>query len=375
MVIQLAFKASKYINLNFKLAPYFYIISIYMPLEIELLKWYSFNKRDLPWRKNNDPYKVWVSEIILQQTRIIQGKKYFNDFMDKFPTIYDLANSDEDSVLKLWQGLGYYNRAINLHKTSKFIVHDLGGNFPTTYDQLIKLKGIGDYTASAISSICFDKYNPVVDGNVLRFISRIYGVVLPIDSTEGKKKIKGFAKKLIQKTKAPGDFNQALMEFGALSCTPFPDCQSCIFNSKCLAFKKNKVDLIPIKTQKKKIRNRYFNYLVFKDNSGKTYINQRTEKDIWHKLYQFPLIEHDVLIDDITLSSDFLGYLINNKLKISNSKHKIIRYKHVLSHQNLFIAFYIINLNSVINDGHYISNLNNFTFPVPISNFISKYLI
>ena len=132
-----------------------------MPLEKELLKWYSFNKRDLPWRKDNDPYKVWVSEIILQQTRITQGKKYFNNFIDKFPTIYDLANSDEDTVLKSWQGLGYYNRAINLHKTSKFIVNDLGGKFPTTYDQLLKLKGVGDYTASAISSICFDRYNQI----------------------------------------------------------------------------------------------------------------------------------------------------------------------------------------------------------------------
>jgi A/G-specific adenine glycosylase len=375
LVIQLAFKASKYINLNFKLAPYFYIITIYMPLEIELLKWYNFNKRNLPWRKNNDPYRVWVSEIILQQTRITQGKKYFNDFIDKFPTIYDLANSDEDTVLKSWQGLGYYNRAINLHKTSKFIVNDLGGKFPTTYDQLIKLKGIGDYTASAISSICFDRYNPVVDGNVLRFISRIYGITTPIDSTQGKKIIKEFANKLIQKTKTPGDFNQALMEFGALSCTPFPDCQLCIFNSKCLAFKKNKVDLIPVKTQKKKIRNRYFNYLVFKDNDGKTFINQRKEKDIWYKLYQFPLIEKDVLVDDISLSSDFSEYLTKNKLKISNTKHKIIRHKHVLSHQHLFIAFYLINLNTVINDGYDISNLNDFTFPVPISNFINKYLI
>ena len=375
MVIQLAFKASKYINLNFKLAPYFYIITIYMPLEIELLKWYSFNKRNLPWRKNNDPYRVWVSEIILQQTRITQGKKYFKDFIDKFPTIYDLANSNEDRVLKSWQGLGYYNRAINLHKTSKFIVNDLGGKFPTTYDQLIKLKGIGDYTASAISSICFDRYNPVVDGNVLRFISRIYGITTPIDSAQGKKKIKEFANKLIQKTKTPGDFNQALMEFGALSCTPFPDCQLCIFNSKCLAFKKNKVDLIPVKTQKKKIRNRYFNYLVFKDNDCKTFINQRKEKDIWYKLYEFPLIEKDVLVDDISLSSDFSEYLTNNKLKISNTKHKIIRYKHILSHQHLFIAFYLINLNTVINDGYDISNLNDFTFPVPISNFINKYLI
>ena len=346
-----------------------------MPLEIELLKWYSFNKRNLPWRKNNDPYKVWVSEIILQQTRITQGKKYFKDFIDKFPTIYDLANSNEDRVLKSWQGLGYYNRAINLHKTSKFIVNDLGGKFPTTYDQLIKLKGIGDYTASAISSICFDRYNPVVDGNVLRFISRIYGITTPIDSAQGKKKIKEFANKLIHKTKTPGDFNQALMEFGALSCTPFPDCQLCIFNSKCLAFKKNEVDFIPVKTQKKKIRNRYFNYLVFKDNDGKTFINQRKEKDIWYKLYQFPLIEKDVLVDDILISRDFSEYLTNNKLKISNTKHKIIRYKHVLSHQHLFIAFYLINLNTVINDGYDISNLNDFTFPVPISNFINKYLI
>jgi len=165
------------------------------------------------------------------------------------------------------------------------------------------------------------------------------------------------------------------MEFGALICTPFPDCQLCIFNSKCLAFKKNKVDLMPVKIKKKKIRNRYFNYLVFLGNNGRTYINQRKEKDIWYKLYQFPLIEKDVLIDNILLGSDFSEYLKNNKLKISNTEHKIIRYEHVLSHQNLFIAFYLINLNTVINGGYKISNLNDFTFPVPISNFISKYLI
>tara|TARA_Y100001935_G_scaffold247794_1_gene244141 strand:+ start:750 stop:1790 length:1041 start_codon:yes stop_codon:yes gene_type:complete len=346
-----------------------------MPLEIELLKWYNFNKRDLPWRKNNDPYKVWVSEIILQQTRVAQGEKYFNDFIDKFPTIYDLANSDEDLVLKSWQGLGYYNRAINLHQTSKFIVNYLDGKFPTTYYELIKLKGIGDYTASAISSICFNRYNPVVDGNVLRFISRFYGVKTPVDSTEGKKKIKEFTNQLIQKTKTPGDFNQALMEFGALSCTPIPDCQVCIFNSKCRAFKKNEVDLLPSKSQKKKIRNRYLYYLVFKDSNGKTLIKKRTKKDIWYKLYQFPLIEKDILVNDITLNDDFLEYLINNNLKISNNKHKIVRSKHVLTHQNLFISFYLINLKNIINDGLDISNLNDFTFPVPISNFINKYLI
>ena len=346
-----------------------------MTIVKDLLNWYNFNKRDLPWRKNNDPYRVWVSEIILQQTRIAQGKKYFNDFIDTFPTIYELAKSNENKVLKLWQGLGYYNRAINLHKTSKFIVNDLGGKFPTTYDELIKLKGIGDYTASAISSICFNKYNPVVDGNVLRFISRIYGVELPIDSTEGKKKIKSLANTLIQKTKKPGDFNQALMEFGALSCTPFPDCKLCIFNSKCLAFKKNEVDLLPSKSQKKKTRNRYLYYFVFIDINGKTLINQRTEKDIWFKLYQFPLIEKEALVDDITTSDDFLDYLTNNKFKISANKHKIVKCKHALTHQNLFISFYIINLNIIINDGLDISDLNLFTFPVPISNFINKYLI
>ena len=346
-----------------------------MALEIKLLKWYNFNKRDLPWRKNNDPYRVWISEIILQQTRITQGKKYFNDFIDTFPTIYELAKSNENKVLKSWQGLGYYNRAINLHKTSKIIVNDLGGKFPTTYDELIKLKGIGDYTASAISSICFNRYNAVVDGNVLRFISRFYGVKTPVDSTEGKKKIKSLANTLIQKTKKPGDFNQALMEFGALSCTPFPDCQLCIFNSKCLAFKKNEVELLPSRSQKKKIRNRYLYYFVFVDINGKTLINQRTEKDIWFKLYQFPLIEKEALVDDITTSYEFLDYLTNNKFKISANKHKIVKCKHILTHQNLFISFYIINLNIIINDGIDMSDLSRFTFPVPISNFINKYLI
>ena len=346
-----------------------------MALNKLILKWYDKNKRDLPWRHTKHPYNIWISEIILQQTRMEQGIYYYNRFISKFPDLKSLATSDEKDVLLLWQGLGYYSRARNLHSTSKYIFNQLNSEFPESYEELIKLKGIGDYTASAISSICFNKYNPVVDGNVLRFISRIYGVKIPIDSAQGKKKIKEFANKLIQKTKTPGDFNQALMEFGALSCTPFPDCQLCIFNSKCLAFKKNKVDSIPVKTQKKKIRKRYFNYLVFKGNDGKTFINQRKEKDIWYKLYQFPLIEKDVLDDDILLSSDFSEYLKNNKLKITNTEHEIIRYKHVLSHQHLFIAFYLINLNTVVKDGYDISNLNDFTFPVPISNFISKYLI
>ena len=233
-----------------------------MSLEIELLKWYSFNKRDLPWRKDNDPYKVWVSEIILQQTRISQGKKYFNDFIDKFPTIYDLANSDEDAVLKSWQGLGYYNRAINLHKTAKFIVNDLGGNFPTTYDQLVKLKGIGDYTASAISSICFEKSQPVLDGNVFRIISRVYEIKNPIDLNRSRKVFKEKAKEMMPSDRY-GDYNQALMDFGSIICKPLnPLCSSCVISKICSAFNNNSVEYYPVKSSKSKIKLLYFDYIV-----------------------------------------------------------------------------------------------------------------
>ena len=191
-----------------------------MSLENQLLKWYLINKRDLPWRKNKDPYSVWVSEIILQQTRVSQGTQYYNNFMKRFPNIEKLSFSKESEVLKVWQGLGYYNRAINLHKTSKEIFDNLKGIFPSRYEDLIKLKGIGDYTASAISSICFDEYKPVVDGNVLRFLTRYYGIKDPIDSKKTQNRVKEIGKKLIDKTDSPGDFNQAMMEFGALICTP-----------------------------------------------------------------------------------------------------------------------------------------------------------
>ena len=182
-----------------------------MSLENQLLKWYLINKRDLPWRQNKDPYSVWISEIILQQTRVSQGTQYYNNFMKRFPNIEELSISKESEVLKAWQGLGYYNRAINLHKTSKEIFKNLNGIFPSKYEDLIKLKGIGDYTASAISSICFDEYNPVVDGNVLRFLTRYYGIKDPIDSKTTQNKVKEIGKKLIDKTDSPGDFNQAMM--------------------------------------------------------------------------------------------------------------------------------------------------------------------
>ena len=346
-----------------------------MTIEKSLLKWYNFNKRDLPWRKNNDAYRIWISEIILQQTKIVKGEKYFINFIDRFPTIYDLAEAKEEEVLKKWEGLGYYNRAINLHKTSKIIVKEFQGNFPDTYDELIKLRGIGDYTASAISSICFNKYNPVVDGNVLRFISRLYGIKRPIETLKVRNKIKDIASNLILKTKSPGDFNQAIMEYGALACTPYPKCLKCVFKTKCISFKNNEVNLIPVKSKNKKTRVRYLNYLVFRDADQKTFINQRTKKDIWYKLYEFPVIEKDNLIDDIRSNYEFTNFINKKELQLEDHEISSQMIKHILSHQTLFISFHIINLKGKLNNGVKIKRLGGYTFPVPITKFIDKYLI
>ena len=346
-----------------------------MTIEKSLLKWYNFNKRDLPWRKNTDAYRIWVSEIILQQTKISNGKKYFINFIDKFPTINHLAEATEEQVLKKWEGLGYYNRAINLHKTSKKIVKNFNGNFPDSYDELIKLNGIGDYTASAIASICFNKYNPVIDGNVLRFLSRFYGIKRPIDSIIVKKEIKQIAYTLIIKTKSPGDFNQAMMEYGALVCKPFPDCVKCIFKTNCISFKNNEVKLVPIKSKNKKKIKRYLNYLVFIDAHKKTLIKQRIKKDIWYKLFEFPLIEQDKLINDIKSNNEFNNYLNENNIQIDKFEKDIHTIKHILSHQTLFISYHIINTKDKLNNGVEISSLTNFTFPVPIIKFIDKCLI
>ena len=346
-----------------------------MTIEKSLLKWYNFNKRDLPWRKNTDAYRIWVSEIILQQTKISNGKKYFINFIDKFPTINHLAEATEEQVLKKWEGLGYYNRAINLHKTSKTIVKNFNGNFPDSYDELIKLNGIGDYTASAIASICFNKYNPVIDGNVLRFLSRFYGIKRPIDSITVKKEIKQIAYTLIIKTKSPGDFNQAMMEYGALVCKPFPDCVKCIFKTNCISFKNNEVKLLPIKSKNKKKIKRYLNYLVFIDSHKKTLIKQRIKKDIWYKLFEFPLIEQDKLINDIKSNNEFNNYLNENNIQIDKFEKDIYTIKHILSHQTLFISFHIINTKDKLNNGVEISSLTNFTLPVPIIKFIDKCLI
>ena len=239
-----------------------------MTLSELILSWYRENKRDLPWRDTFDPYNIWLSEIILQQTRVVQGVPYYEKFLENFPTIKHLANATEIEVLKLWQGLGYYSRARNLHATSKAVVEKFGGKFPNNYSELLALKGIGDYTASAIASICFDEPRAVVDGNVYRVLSRYFGVETPINRSKGIKYFKELATSVMDADHIR-DYNQGIMEFGALQCVPkSPDCSNCPLSGSCMALQKNLVDQLPVKLGKTKVRKRYFNYLVVLDGAG-----------------------------------------------------------------------------------------------------------
>lgn len=309
-----------------------------------LIKWYKINKRDLPWRGINDPYKIWLSEIILQQTQVVQGLNYYLKFIKHYPNVKMLAKAPSDEVMRHWQGLGYYSRARNLHEAAKFIADKHKGAFPRTYNEIRELKGVGDYTAAAIASLAYNLQHAVVDGNVYRVLSRVFGVELAIDSTEGKKHFQQLANELLNK-KEPGEHNQAIMEFGARYCRPVnPDCANCIFNDKCVAFQKQKVDQLPFKAKKTKVRDRYFNYIVFRYNHG-LYIRKRTKKDIWQDLYEFYLIESDKKQkpQSILKSKEFsqITSLKNITLR-SVSKD----YKHILSHQNLHTIFYLIELKS-----------------------------
>ena len=264
-----------------------------MKFSNSLIYWYLQNDRDLPWRRTKNPYFIWLSEIMLQQTRVAQGMAYYLKFTDNFPTVFDLAKADESTVLKMWQGLGYYSRARNLHYSAKHIANELNGEFPNTYKEIIKLKGIGDYTASAIASICFKEPTAVVDGNVYRVLSRYFGIKTPINSSAGIKEFKALAQTLIDESQ-PGNYNQAIMDFGALHCKPQnPLCDTCPFADSCVALEKKLIKELPVKDKKIKIRNRYFNFLVIKTNNNKTILTERKGKGIWQGLYQFPLIESD----------------------------------------------------------------------------------
>ena len=324
----------------------------------KIINWYLQNKRDLPWRNTRDPYKIWLSEIILQQTRIEQGLPYYEKFVGTFPSISDLANAPEDKVMKLWQGLGYYSRARNLHFTAKTIAKEYKGQFPSEHANILKLKGIGDYTAAAIASFAFDAPYPVLDGNVFRIISRIYGIHDAIDSGTGKKI---FMKKLheLMPPKEVASFNQAIMEFGALQCVPKnPKCTGCIFKNECYALANDKIDMLPIKEKKLVKKDRHFFYLISSDGKN-TIIQKRSDKDIWHSLYEFPVFEKQIKPRG--------KILFRSEIQ-----------KHLLTHQNIYYQF-TIELTKVLKaeKGQIIvelSQLEDYAFPKIMHDFIAKKL-
>ena len=342
----------------------------------KLISWYLQNKRFMPWRETKDPYRIWLSEIILQQTRIAQGLPYYEAFLNAFPTVFELADASEEKVLKLWQGLGYYSRARNLHFTAKQIVSDYKGTFPETYSELIKLKGIGDYTASAIASICFKEATPVVDGNVYRVLSRYLNIHTPINSTQGIKLFKKAALALID-TDQPDIFNQAIMEFGALQCKPQnPYCMICPFNESCAALQKGTVSELPVKLKKTQVKKRFFSYLIFIANEEKTILRKRTKKGIWQNLYEFPLLEFEKKSESLTNienHSDFKKMTKGQNYEINKiSKDTKV---HKLSHQHLYTDFYLVRLAKTPQLIHNqelvtISSLTEYPVPILIGNVI-----
>lgn len=323
---------------------------------ILIQEWYRLNKRDLPWRHSSSAYNVWISEIILQQTQVIQGLDYYVKFISKFPTIFDLANAEEDEVLKLWQGLGYYSRARNLHFAAKQVVNDFNGEFPITYKDLLQLKGVGEYTASAISSIISNLPHAVVDGNVFRVLSRCFLVATPINSTKGKKEFTILANDLLDVNNA-GDHNQGIMEIGALVCKPKnPKCEACPIQTKCLGFANNTVLDYPIKEKKLKVRNRYLNYIVTTDKVN-IVIKKRGPKDIWQGLFDFPLVETDKPAEEMGK-----GIYLDKEIK------------HILTHQHIYASFWIKEVKTLSveepEQSIKISDLDEFAMP----QLLVKYL-
>lgn len=307
----------------------------------KLFLWYQENHRDLPWRNTTNPYIVWLSEIILQQTRVDQGMPYFNRFIETYPTVIELANAPLDEVYKLWEGLGYYSRAKNLHAAAQYVANELDGVFPNNYKGLLQLKGVGDYTASAIASFCYGEKTPVLDGNVYRVISRIYNIEEPINTPKAVKLFKSILNEIISQDD-PATFNQAMMEFGALHCTPKkPKCEACPFAANCLGLEKNNVENLPVKKKAAKSKNRYFNYLVMIEGN-QVLVKKREGKDIWENLYEFPLIESKEAFDNEQLKNITFT-------KISPS------YKQVLSHQNIYAKFYLVNQKNAKVEGTKVS--------------------
>ena len=335
-----------------------------------LSQWYAINKRDLPWRSTVNPYYIWLSEIILQQTRVNQGLPYYLKFIDAFPAVADLANADEDLVLKLWQGLGYYSRARNLQFSAKLILSEFGGNFPDNHADILKLKGVGSYTAAAISSFSFGLPFAVLDGNVIRVLSRVFGIQTPFDTTAGKKQFQKLAQELLDK-KNPAEYNQAIMEIGALQCVPkSPKCNDCPIVNDCIAFNTNTVSLLPVKSKKLKVKSRYLHFLVVNKNN-EVLIGKRNS-GIWQGLYEFPFLEFDENLNEksVLKSPLWINFFKDSVKQISSISEEYI---HKLSHQKIHAKFWEIDVNSFRSSDFKIVKCNELQ-KYPVSSLIEKYL-
>lgn len=340
-----------------------------------LVNWYENNKRDLPWRNTRDAYTVWISEVILQQTRVKQGLDYFRRFLHRFPDARTLARAHEDEVLKLWQGLGYYSRARNLHAAAQQIDERFGGKFPNTYADIISLKGVGEYTAAAIASIAFGLPHAVVDGNVFRVIARLFAIDTPINSAAGKKLFAEVAQSLLN-TQFPGTHNQAMMELGATVCTPAnPRCEQCPLADFCMARAQKTMADFPVKIRKNSVHDRYFHYFHIV-HGVHTYIAKRTNDDIWKNLYEFPLIETDAAADLTQLMQNERFKEIFGSLSELRIDAKL-SLKHVLSHRRIFAVFYRVEIgaNEKFTTAHkYIKITDNEMADYPVSRLTHKYL-
>ena len=346
-----------------------------MDFSTTLLGWYLAHARDLPWRNTTDPYHIWVSEVILQQTRVAQGISYYHRFIERFPTIESLANANIDDVMKVWQGLGYYTRARNLKAGAIQVMEQYNGSLPKTYKELLQIKGLGAYSAAAIASFAFGEPVPAVDGNVYRILSRVYGVFTSIDSTAGKKEFFALANELIPKGNA-GRFNQAIIDFGALQCTPkLPRCIDCPFAQYCYANQNNLISTLPVRGKKKPPVERFFYYFLIRHN-GFTYIKRREEKDIWHSLYEFPLLEVNTRFEphELIEAMNTLSFLSGSNVKILDISHPV---RHMLSHRTLWATFIILEIdkpNYVLSEGFVrvpIGNVTDYSLPRLIDSYMA----
>lgn len=349
-----------------------------MSLSKKLDTWYEDYGRTLPWRGIDDPYRIWLSEIILQQTRIEQGRDYYHRFVEAFPTVADLAAASEEQVLRLWQGLGYYTRARNLHAAAQYIMDECGGRFPDSHEGILRLKGVGRYTAAAIASFAFRLPYPVIDGNVYRFISRLYGIATPIGTDSAYSEFERLLQEQIDRRR-PDRFNAALMDFGSLQCKPQPDCAACPFAGECNALRTGRVGLLPVKTVKAKPVDRWFYYLDLRwrrDGEEFTLMEQRTGKDIWRGLYQFPLLETDGEMDAAALPAEATRF-VASELGVAVGGFIVSPpFKHQLTHRTIHARFLRAELSkepSIEAEKYRVVEVK-MTKKIPVSRLIDRYL-